>query len=85
MCVGICCSKTSKSRIKKRGAIYMRLLEKKSTNQPAQARVVGYALFSLCVIHKEGLCPSSGEISLVMEKKENKKKLLALVCVFMFQ
>jgi hypothetical protein len=24
------------------------------------ARVVGYGLFFLCVIHKEGLCPSSG-------------------------
>jgi hypothetical protein len=26
------------------------------------ARVVGYGPFSLCVIHKEGLCPSSGDI-----------------------
>jgi hypothetical protein len=25
--------------------------------------VVGYAPFSLCVIHKEGLCPSSGDIN----------------------
>jgi hypothetical protein len=24
--------------------------------------VVGYGPFSLCVIHKEGLCPSSGDI-----------------------
>jgi hypothetical protein len=29
---------------------------------PHWARVVGYSPFSLCVIHKEGLCPSSGGI-----------------------
>jgi hypothetical protein len=29
---------------------------------PHWARVVSYGLFSLCVIHKEGLCPSSGDI-----------------------
>jgi hypothetical protein len=28
--------------------------------------VVGYGLFSLCVIHKEGLCPSSGDINRLM-------------------
>jgi hypothetical protein len=27
------------------------------------ARVVGYGPFSLCVIHKEDLCPSSGDIN----------------------
>jgi hypothetical protein len=37
-----------------------------STHQPALARVVGYGLFSLCVIHKEGLCPSSGDINRLM-------------------
>jgi hypothetical protein len=32
-------------------------------------RVVRYGLFSLCVIHKEGLCPSSGDINkLIMMK-----------------
>jgi hypothetical protein len=30
---------------------------------PLWARVVGYGPFSLCVIHKEGLCPSSGDIN----------------------
>jgi hypothetical protein len=30
------------------------------------ARVVGYGSFSLCVIHKEGLCPSSGGINRLM-------------------
>jgi hypothetical protein len=28
--------------------------------------VVGYGPFSLCLIHKEGLCPSSGDINRVM-------------------
>jgi hypothetical protein len=28
--------------------------------------VVGYGPFSLCVIHKEGLCPSSGDINRLM-------------------
>jgi hypothetical protein len=30
---------------------------------PHWARVVGYGPLSLCVIHKEGLCPSSGDIN----------------------
>jgi hypothetical protein len=30
------------------------------------ARVVGYGSFSLCVIHKEGLCPTSGDINRLM-------------------
>jgi hypothetical protein len=30
------------------------------------ARVVGYGLFSLCVIYTEGLCPSSGDINWLM-------------------
>jgi hypothetical protein len=40
-----------------------------STHQyphPHWARVVGYGTFSLCVIHKEGLCPSSGDINRLM-------------------
>jgi hypothetical protein len=28
-----------------------------------RARVVGYGPFFLCVIHKDGLCPSSGDIN----------------------
>jgi hypothetical protein len=39
------------------------------TNPPANphcARVVGYGLFSLCVIHMEDLCPSSGDINKLM-------------------
>jgi hypothetical protein len=34
-----------------------------STHQPALGRVVDYSPFSLCVIFKEGLCPSSGDIN----------------------
>jgi hypothetical protein len=33
---------------------------------PHWARVEGYGPFSVCVIHKEGLCPSSGVISRLM-------------------
>jgi hypothetical protein len=33
---------------------------------PYWARMVGYGSFSLCVIHKEGLCPSSGDINRLM-------------------
>jgi hypothetical protein len=33
---------------------------------PHWAPVVGYGPFSLCVIHKEGLCPSSGDINRLM-------------------
>jgi hypothetical protein len=35
------------------------------TNQP-WACVAGYGPFSLCVIHKVGLCPSSGDINRLM-------------------
>jgi hypothetical protein len=33
---------------------------------PHWGRVVGYGPFSLCVIHKEGLCPSSGGINMLI-------------------
>jgi hypothetical protein len=38
-------------------------LQSFAPTNPHWARVVGYGLFSLCVIHKEGLCPSSGDIT----------------------
>jgi hypothetical protein len=46
-----------------------------STN-PHWARVVGYGPFFLCVIHKEGLCPSSGYINklMMMIKKDVQTK-----------
>jgi hypothetical protein len=43
----------------------LHLLSLTPTN-PHWARVVGYGPFSLCVIHKEGLCPSSGDINRLM-------------------
>jgi hypothetical protein len=33
---------------------------------PHWARVEGYGQFSLCVVHKEGLCPSSGDTNRLM-------------------
>jgi hypothetical protein len=37
-------------------------LQSSAPTNPHWARVVGYGPFSLCVIHKEGLCHSSGDI-----------------------
>jgi hypothetical protein len=37
-----------------------------STQNPHWARVVDYGAFSLCKIHKEGLCRSSGNINGLM-------------------
>jgi hypothetical protein len=36
---------------------------------PHWARVVGYGPFSLSLIHKEGLCSSSGDINRLMMMK----------------
>jgi hypothetical protein len=33
---------------------------------PHWAHAVGYGPFSLCVIHKKGMCPSSGDINTLM-------------------
>jgi hypothetical protein len=41
-------------------------LEVINVANPHWARVVSYCPFSLCVIHKEGLCPSSGDIDWLM-------------------
>jgi hypothetical protein len=43
--------------------IYLNIL---FTHQCALGRVVGYGPFCLWVIHKEGLCPSSGDINRLM-------------------
>jgi hypothetical protein len=52
--------------------ITMIVITKSHTN-PHWARVVRYGPFSLCIIHKEGLCPSSGDINrLMMMTKINK-------------
>jgi hypothetical protein len=41
---------------------------------PHWARVVGYGPFSVCVIHKEGLCPTSGDINMLMMLYKGLKK-----------
>jgi hypothetical protein len=41
-------------------------LQSLAPTNPHLAHVVGYGPFSLCVIHKEGLCPSSGDINRLM-------------------
>jgi hypothetical protein len=41
-------------------------LQSLAPTNPQWARVVGYDPFSLWVIHKKGLCPSSGDINRLM-------------------
>jgi hypothetical protein len=41
-------------------------LQTLAPTNPHWARVGGYGLFSLCVIHKEGLRPSRGDINMLM-------------------
>jgi hypothetical protein len=41
-------------------------LQSLAPTNPHWARVVGYGPFSLWLIHKEGLCPSSGDINRLM-------------------
>jgi hypothetical protein len=54
--------------------------KEKKNNKPTKlhwARMVGYGPFSLCVIHKEGLCPSSGDINrlvMIMMKEKRYKR-----------
>jgi hypothetical protein len=43
-------------------------INNKATN-PHWGPMVGYGSFSLCVIHKEGLCPSIGNINGLMMNK----------------
>jgi hypothetical protein len=38
-------------------------LQSLAPTNPHWARVVGYGPFSLCVIHKEGQCPTDGGIN----------------------
>jgi hypothetical protein len=43
-------------------------LQSLASTKPHWTRMVGYGPFSLCVIHKEGLSPSSGDITRLMMK-----------------
>jgi hypothetical protein len=45
---------------------FLHALQSLAPTNPHWARVVGFGLFSLCVILKEGLCPSSGDINRMM-------------------
>jgi hypothetical protein len=45
-------------------------LQSLAPTNPHWARVVGYGPFTLCVIHKEVLCPSSGDINRLMMLKD---------------
>jgi hypothetical protein len=46
-------------------------LQSLALTNPHWACVVGYGPFSSCVIHKEGLCPSSGDINRLMMNPSN--------------
>jgi hypothetical protein len=41
-------------------------LQSLAPTNPHWVRVVGYGPVTLCVIHREGLCPSSGDINQLM-------------------
>jgi hypothetical protein len=45
-------------------------IQEKININPHWARVLGYGPFSLCKIHKEGLCSSSGDINKLMKKNQ---------------
>jgi hypothetical protein len=51
-------------------------LQSLAPTNPHWARVMGYGPFSLCVIHKEGLSPSSGDINRLMMMMMNHFGLL---------
>jgi hypothetical protein len=56
-------------------------LQSLAPTNPHWARVVGYGPFSSWLIHKEGLCPSSGDVNRLMMMmnytsiEEEKKKI----------
>jgi hypothetical protein len=52
--------RASEGSLSRWSRLYLQLL---APSNPHWARVVGYSPFSLCIIHKEGLCPSSGDIN----------------------
>jgi hypothetical protein len=59
-------------------------LQSLTPTNPHWARVVGYGPFSLWVIHKEGLCPSSGDINrlMMMSMKYSRKLLINGINIF---
>jgi hypothetical protein len=61
-------------------------LQSLAPTNPHCARVVGYGPFSLCVIHREGLYPSSGDINGLMIKGLNHfySSLLSAICNYIW-
>jgi hypothetical protein len=55
--------RASEGTLSRWSQLHLQLL---APTNPHWARVVGYGPFSLWVIHKEGLCPSSGDINRLM-------------------
>jgi hypothetical protein len=55
--------RASKGTLSRWSQLYLQSL---APTNPHWARVVGYGPFSLCVIHKEGLCPSRGDTNRLM-------------------
>jgi hypothetical protein len=58
-------------------------LQSLAPTNPHWARVVGYGPFSLCLIHKEGLCPSSGDINRLM-MNINRVQIIKLLRIKIF-
>jgi hypothetical protein len=54
-------------------------LQSLTPTSPHWARVVGYGPFSFCVIHKEGLCPSSRDINRLID--DDFTKIKAQICI----
>jgi hypothetical protein len=52
-------------------------LQSLAPTNPQWARVVGYRPFSLWVIHKKGLCPSSGDVNRLMMIKERWSRVVS--------
>jgi hypothetical protein len=55
--------RVSEGKLSLRSRLHLQSL---APTNPHWARVVVYGPFSLCVIHKEGLCASSGDINRLM-------------------
>jgi hypothetical protein len=55
--------RASEGTLSRWSRLHLQLL---APTNPHWASVVGYGPFSLWVIHKEGLCPSSGDINKLM-------------------
>jgi hypothetical protein len=59
----------SRLHLKERKRKKIHLLAVASTHQPLLGTRGGYGPFSLCVIHKEGLCPCSGDSNKLLKQE----------------